>query len=44
MGIICPLTPPPLKTPKNQNFEKIAADIIILHICTKNHYHMRYGA
>ena len=34
--------------PKNQNFEKmkkkIAGDIIILHICTKNHNHMRYSS
>ena len=31
--------------PKNQNFEKlkiIVGDIIILHMCTKNHSHMRY--
>ena len=31
-----------LKNPKNQNFEKmkkIAGDIIILHMCTKNHNH-----
>ena len=24
--------------------KKIAGDIIILHICTKNHNHMRYGS
>ena len=36
----------PPKTLKNQNFEKmrkIAGYIIILHICTKNHNHRRYG-
>ena len=37
--------PPPPKNPKNQNFEKtkkIAGEIIILRMCTKNHNHMRY--
>ena len=36
-----------LKNPKNQTFEKmkkIAGDIIILHMCTKNHNHMRYSS
>ena len=36
-----------LKNPKNQNFEKmkkIAGDIIILHMCTKNHNHVRYSS
>ena len=37
-----------LKNPKNQNFEKmkksVAGDIIILHMCTKNHNHMRYSS
>ena len=28
--------------PKNQNFEKMPGDIIILHKCTKNHDHMLY--
>ena len=31
----------------NQNFEKIkkiARDIIILYMCTKNHNHMMYGS
>ena len=43
----CPFTPPhPPKNPKNHNFEKIkikniAGDIIILHMCTNNHNHMR---
>ena len=34
----------PTNNPKNQNFEKwkFAADIIILHICTKNHNKMMY--
>ena len=35
-----------LKNLKNQNFGKmkqIAGDIIILHMCTKNHIHMRYS-
>ena len=34
------------KNPKNQNFEKeekIAEDIIILHMCAKNHDHMDQG-
>ena len=33
----------PLKNPKNQNFEKMKTtswDVIILHMCTKNHNHM----
>ena len=37
----------PLKNPKNQNFEKmqkIAGDIIILHMCTKIHNHMMYSS
>ena len=37
---------PPPKNPKNQNFEKmkqVTVDIIILHMCTKNHNHMRHG-
>ena len=37
----------PLNNPENQNFEKmkkIPGDIIILHICTINQNHMRYGA
>ena len=36
-----------LKNLKNQTFEKmkkIAGDIIILHMCTKNHNHMRYSS
>ena len=34
------------KNLKNQNFEKmktIAGDIIILHMCIKNHNHIRYS-
>ena len=37
----------PLKNPKNQNFEnkkKIAGDIIILHMFTKNHNYMMSGS
>ena len=36
-----------LKNQKNQTFEKMkmfAGDIIILHMCTKNHNHMRYSS
>ena len=44
----CPFLPFYLhKTQKNWNFEKmlkIARDITILHMCTKNHNHMRYGS
>ena len=39
------LPPPPLNNQKNQNFEKMKkkpGDIIILHMCTKNHDHMLY--
>ena len=35
----------PLKTQKNKNFEKmkkITGDIILLHMCTKNHNCMRF--
>ena len=45
--IFCFFTSPSPKNPKNQNFEKmkkIAGDIIILHMSTKNHNHMRYGS
>ena len=41
------LISPPPKNLKNQNFEKmkkIDGDIIILHLGTKNHNHMRYGS
>ena len=39
------LTPHPAKNPKNQNFEimKNFARDITLHMCNKNHNHMRYG-
>ena len=36
-----------LKNSKNQTFEKmkkIAGDIIILHMCNKNHNHIRYSS
>ena len=36
-----------LEKPKNQTFEKMkifTGDIIILHMCTKNHNHMRYSS
>ena len=36
-----------LKNPKNQTFEKMkkfAGDIILLHMCTKHHNHMRYSS
>ena len=42
-AIFWPFTP--LKTPKNQNFGKMKkpiGDIIILHMCTKNHGYMLY--
>ena len=48
---LLPPPPPPTPSPKNQkkkwNFEKmikIVGDIIILHVCTKNHNHMIYGS
>ena len=37
----------PLKTEEIkilQKMENIAGDIIILHMCTKNHDHMMYGS
>ena len=48
-GSFLPSPPPPplLKNLKNLNFEKmktISGDIIILHMCTKNHNHMRYSS
>ena len=36
-----------LSTQKNQNFKKMkiaSGDVIILHICTKNHNHMMYAS
>ena len=45
LGHVLPFYPP--KKPKNQNFEKmknLAGDIIILHMCTKNHNHIMYGS
>ena len=47
MGHILPFYPPIIKTKQNQNFEKMkrsAGDTIILHMCSKNHNHMRYGS
>ena len=49
-AIFCPFTPPPppyppLTCPKNEIFKKMKktpGDIIILHNCTKNRYHMLY--
>ena len=41
------LLPPPPNNPKNQNFEKMekaSGDVIILHLCTKNHNHMMYAS
>ena len=34
--------PPPLKIQKIEEMKKKAGDIIILHMLTKNHNHMRY--
>ena len=37
----------PPNSPKNQSFKKmkkLAEDIIILHMCTKNHNHMIYDS
>ena len=45
--IFCPFTPSPTENPKNQDFKKlkkIAGEIIISHLFTKNHYHMRHGS
>ena len=46
--ISCPFKfPPPPNNPENQNFEKMKKtpeDIIILHKCTINDYHMIYGS
>ena len=44
MGHFLPFHPP--SSPKNQNFKKLRknpADIIILHMCTKNYDQMMYG-
>ena len=43
MRYFLPFNPP--NRPKNENFKKmkkISGDIIILHKCTKSHYHMLY--
>ena len=37
----------PTNNPKNQDFEKMkrtSGDVIILHMCTKNHDHMMYAS
>ena len=37
----------PLNNPENLNVEKMKkapGDVIILHMCTKNHYHMMYAS
>ena len=44
-AIFCPFTPS--NNSENQNFEKIKKgprDVIILHMCTKNHNHMMYAS
>ena len=44
--ICCPFTPT-LKSPENQNFEKMkeaSGYLIILHLRTKNHDHMMYAS
>ena len=41
------LLPPPPSQNRKSNFSKIkkaSGDVIILHICTKNHYHMMYAS
>ena len=43
--IFCPFTHP--NNPENQNFEimkKSSGDVIILHLCIKNHNHMTYAS
>ena len=42
---LLPPPPPSPNSPKNENFttkKKLPGDIIILHMCTKNHDHMLY--
>ena len=37
----------PINNPKKQNFEKmkkVSGDVIILHVCTKNHDHVVYAS
>ena len=44
-AIFCPSTPP--NNPTKQNFERMkneSRDVIILHLCTKNHDHMMYAS
>ena len=43
---ICSLTTP-INNPQKQNFEKmkkVSGDVIILHVCTKNHDHVVYAS
>ena len=45
LGHFFPFDPP--NNPKNQNFEKMKknpGDVIILHMCTKNHDHLIYAS
>ena len=45
LGYFSPFILP--ENPKNQNFEKMKksnGDIIILHVCTKNHNHMMFDS
>ena len=47
IGNYVPITPPLLKTWKIRilkKWKKIAGYIIILHMCTKNYNHLRYGS
>ena len=37
----------PINNPQKQNFEKmkkVSGDVIILHVCTKNHDHVVYAS
>ena len=45
LGHFLPFYPAPPNNLENRNFEKMngaSGDVIILHICTKNHDYMRY--
>ena len=39
-----PPKPPKIRIWKNEKKKRNARDIIILHLCTKNHNHMRFGS
>ena len=44
-GHFLPFYPPKtLKMQKLDKMKNLAGDIIILHMCTKNHNHMMYGS